>query len=194
MTTPEVEELYDSIRDELLGDFSEEELAALTEEQLDALARKAEDLIRLRVQNEKLAAHPHPVVQERWQKPALYHALPYRFSNGARFETISARCTRCHHHIDKEDVHGELVPFNDHMVSVRAIAFCRHCTSLNRIDYRIHDDMHMSGYAPDTGEWSHWYLKPTLANYVRHRGMQMLRHALHFVVRHLPEPKTSREK
>lgn len=194
MNPPTFEELFHAIRDELLENFSEDELDALSEDQLNALARKAENLIMLRLQNAKLASHSDPVVQERWQKPALYHALPYKFPNGARFETLTARCTRCHHHIDNEDVRGEIVPFNDQMVSVRAIAFCRHCTCLNRIDYRIHDDLHMSGYAPSTGEWSHWYLKTTFANYLRHRGMRMLRQALHFVVRHLPEPKTSREK
>ena len=98
--------------------------------------------------------------------PALRDSFPLVFADGARWEALTGFCGRCSRPIEADNLKGsaharwsKLGPF---VYDVRAMGYCSECQLLTPFNYRMHQDMSMTGCDSD-GCWWRWEpIRPTI--------------------------------
>jgi hypothetical protein len=90
--------------------------------------------------------------------PTIVSQFPLVFGNGARWETMAVRCSRCDTAISGDAFRGHVTrPFGAAFL-MEAFGLCE-CGALTRASYRFLPDMTMVGRSPRDGAWSVWAAK-----------------------------------
>jgi hypothetical protein len=88
--------------------------------------------------------------------PTIASQFPLVFETGARWETMSGRCTKCGEPITGEALRGHVTrPFGRNFL-MDAWGLCSSCETISTFRYRLLPDMTMVGRSPDGGAWSVW--------------------------------------
>jgi hypothetical protein len=98
--------------------------------------------------------------------PTIASQLPISFANGSTFDTVEGSCGRCDGTVDKGNLTGSLSHPYPAVFVLEAMAFCPDCNVFSRFDYRLHDDMRMTG-KDASGKWAEWPMKYTLSARIR---------------------------
>lgn len=77
--------------------------------------------------------------------------LPITFDNGNKWTHFEGSCVCCNLVIEDDQIFGELIPFNEKLVTVEAVGVCKPCNLVTPFLVRLHSDMTIS--APINGIW-----------------------------------------
>jgi len=88
--------------------------------------------------------------------------FPIEFSNGAVWEELDGECQSCKKTLPRNKVRGLVSrPFSNVAV-VEAVGVCDDCKMLTRYQFRLHDDMSVTGLSGT--KWRTWKAKPSFIN------------------------------
>lgn len=94
-------------------------------------------------------------LEEFYRREPVAGQLPMVFPNGARWDTFRGTCGSCPHVFEATELRGPVTqPFAGVFV-VDAWGYCSECRRLTPFQYRLTEDMGMTGRAPDGG-WARW--------------------------------------
>lgn len=86
--------------------------------------------------------------------------FPVVFANKAVWEEFDGECSCCGKTLNREFVRGVVSrPFSG-VAIVEAAGVCGDCKLVTRFDYRLHDDMRLTGRREDG--WKTWYGNSTI--------------------------------
>ena len=93
--------------------------------------------------------------------PALASGFPLVFSSSARWNEFTGYCARCEKPIEPDNLRGNVTPWGSgyrgvtaKVYVVDALGYCPGCKLLTPFQYRLHEDMSMTG--EKDGEWVRW--------------------------------------
>lgn len=101
-----------------------------------------------------------PRDQELLGMPSVISQFPIAFANGDQWEEFDGECLECGHAIPRDSVRGIVSRPIESVAVVEAVGLCRACTLVTRFNYRLHDDMRLTG--PRENGWKTWKAKPSL--------------------------------
>jgi hypothetical protein len=106
---------------------------------------------------------PSPLTQrdrELLAMPSVISQFPVAFANNSVWEEFDGECSCCGKTINREHVRGCVARTIPSVASVEAAGFCGDCKLVTRFDYRLHDDMRLTGQREDG--WQTWQTSPTI--------------------------------
>lgn len=118
-----------------------------------------------------MSKHPRgrrPVTERERQlysMPAIQSQMPVTFKVGNEFSEISGYCAHCELLIPDMELKGIVKRPIESVAVIEAVGYCDPCKMLTRIDFRLHDDMRVSGIKD--GKWVTWRHSPTLFDSLR---------------------------
>lgn len=71
--------------------------------------------------------------------------FPVQFSNNAVWTEFDGKCSGCGKTLDRNNVRGLLSKPLPTVATIEAAGVCLNCELLTRFDYRIHNDMRITG-------------------------------------------------
>lgn len=86
--------------------------------------------------------------------------MPVLFKNGSMFEKMDCFCAECDKIIQADRVRGEIQRPFEHVAVIEAVGACAGCRLLTPFQFRLHDDMRMTGFRD--GKWVTWYASSSL--------------------------------
>lgn len=93
-------------------------------------------------------------------QPSIASQMPVVFANGARWDEMTGDCKICCEEIPTENFTGRVTRLMESVATVDAVGVCPTCKIVSRFNYRLHNDMRLSGRT-DNG-WAQWQFRPTL--------------------------------
>ena len=112
------------------------------------------------VDNETLASPLTPRDRELLAMQPLMAQFPVAFGNNAVWEEFDGECLCCGKTLRREFVRGIVVRPIPSVAVLEAAGICVDCRRVTRFDYRLHDDMRLTGQREDG--WKTWRANPTL--------------------------------
>lgn len=94
--------------------------------------------------------------------PSVISQFPVAFANGAVWEEFDGECSCCGKTLQRDHVRGLVARPIERVATVEAAGVCWDCKLVTRFDYRLHDDMRLTGRREDG--WNTWQAKPTIWN------------------------------
>jgi hypothetical protein len=92
--------------------------------------------------------------RELWDMPSIQSQMPIVFTDSTRYDTLDATCGGCGTTILRSNVHGAVKRILHSTATVEAVGVCHSCKLFTRIDYRLHEDMTVTGLRH--GRWARW--------------------------------------
>jgi hypothetical protein len=92
--------------------------------------------------------------------PSVMSQFPVAFANTAVWEEFDGDCSCCGKTIQRDHVRGCVVRPIPGVATVEAAGVCGDCKLVTRFDYRLHDDMRLTGQREDG--WQTWKATPTI--------------------------------
>ena len=86
--------------------------------------------------------------------PSIASQMPVRFANGAVWSEMTGHCKSCGRLLPAEFFCGAVTRPMESVAVIEAVGACTHCKLLTQFDYRLHDDMTVTGQS-DRG-WARW--------------------------------------
>ncbi len=91
--------------------------------------------------------------------PTVASAFPLLYANGARWSHFTGQCARCASAIAPALTRGSVTHPYPRVYVLDALGYCPLCRLLTPFQYRLHDDMSMTG--KKDGEWRRWAGRPS---------------------------------
>ena len=95
--------------------------------------------------------------KELFSKPALNTYFPIVFANKNRWAELTGKCESCGKSLAGDSIRGIVSRPIETVAVVEAIAICNECRVFTRFDYRLHNDMRITGLRSDG--WHEWLPK-----------------------------------
>lgn len=92
--------------------------------------------------------------------PSIMSRFPVAFSNNAIWEEFDGECSCCGKTLHRDHVRGIVARPVPSVAVIEAVGVCAECNLVTRFDYRLHDDMRLTGQREDG--WKTWQSTPTL--------------------------------
>lgn len=92
--------------------------------------------------------------------PSVISQFPVEFANDAVWEEFDGECSCCGKTLQREHVRGLVARPIEPVATVEAAGICTDCKLVTRFDYRLHDDMRLTGQREDG--WKTWQATPTI--------------------------------
>lgn len=92
--------------------------------------------------------------------PSVMSQFPVAFANNAVWEEFDGECSCCGKTLLREHVRGLVARPIPSVAVVEAAGVCGDCKLVTRFNYRLHDDMRLSGQREDG--WKTWKANPTI--------------------------------
>lgn len=92
--------------------------------------------------------------------PSVISQFPVAFANGAVWEQFDGECSSCGKTLHRDHVRGLVSRPIPAVATVEAAGVCGDCRLVTRFDYRLHDDMRLTGQREDG--WRTWQATPRL--------------------------------
>lgn len=89
-------------------------------------------------------------------------SFPVKFDNGAIWTGLEGKCRDCGEPVPSSSLRGLVTRPIPSVVVIEAVGICHPCKLVTRFDYRLHDDMRITGRS-DAG-WATWKSEPSLLN------------------------------
>lgn len=86
--------------------------------------------------------------------PTIISQFPIEFENCAVWEEFDGECSGCGVTLNRAHVTGCVTRPMKGVASIEAVGVCHECRLLTPFDYRLHDDMRMTGRNKDG--WATW--------------------------------------
>jgi hypothetical protein len=86
--------------------------------------------------------------------------MPVAFSNGAAWEEFKGECNICGKELNDAHVLGVVKRSTPHVAVIEAIGVCGVCRVATPFDYRLYDDMRITGLREDG--WKTWMPKRSI--------------------------------
>lgn len=86
--------------------------------------------------------------------------LPIVFANKMQWTEFSGKCSCCGKPLTDEFVRGFVSRPIESVAVIEAVGFCYPCKRVTRFDYRVHDDMRLTGRREDG--WKTWKATPSI--------------------------------
>lgn len=86
--------------------------------------------------------------------PSISDQMPVTFANGAAWQALIGYCKGCGAAIAAPLFRGRISRIVDATATVRAVGICHPCKLLTRFEYRLHDDLTITGQRE--GQWCRW--------------------------------------
>ena len=103
--------------------------------------------------------------------------LPVVFGNGNQITEFQWHCANCSCLLSDRNVRGVVSKDLPQVAIVDAVGYCKDCMGLTQINYRIYDDLRMTGIR--NGRWVTWYSEITLLSRLKHALSQVMRFLNH---------------
>jgi hypothetical protein len=94
--------------------------------------------------------------------PSVVSQFPVAFANAAVWEEFDGECSCSGKTLQREHVRGLVAKPIERVATVEAVGVCWDCKLVTRFDYRLHDDMRLTGRREDG--WKTWQATPTLVS------------------------------
>lgn len=91
---------------------------------------------------------------ELWDMPSIQSQMPIVFAESTRWESLDTTCGGCGTTISRTNVRGVVKRILQSTATIEAVGVCRTCKLFTRIDYRLHEDMSITGLRH--GRWVRW--------------------------------------
>lgn len=86
--------------------------------------------------------------------PTIASQFPIKFKNGNKFVELDGECNICHQEIPHALLTGLVSRPIESVAVIEAIGVCPDCIVATQYDYRLHDDMRITGMREDG--WKVW--------------------------------------
>jgi hypothetical protein len=98
-------------------------------------------------------------------EPSIASQMPVSFKNGTSWADLEGQCKGCGEPIRPKNLTGRVTHVLDSVAAVEAVGVCHPCGLITRFNFRLHDDMRVTG--PTDQGWGAWESKPTLTDRLR---------------------------
>lgn len=98
--------------------------------------------------------------RELLEMPSVVSQFPVAFANDAVWEEFDGECCCCGRTLSRDLVRGLVSRPVPTVAVVEAVGVCVDCKLVTRFDYRLHDDMRLTGQREDG--WRTWQTTKTL--------------------------------
>jgi len=92
--------------------------------------------------------------------PSIMSQFPVAFSNNAEWEEFDGECSCCGKTLHRDHVRGIVARPVPGVAVIEAVGVCAECKLVTRFDYRLHDDMRLTGQREHG--WKTWQATPTV--------------------------------
>lgn len=106
---------------------------------------------------------PSPLSQrdrELLAMPSVISQFPIAFAHNSVWEEFDGECSCCGKTLHRDYVRGCVARPIPSVATVEAVGVCSDCKLLTRFNYRLHDDMRLTGQRE--GGWKTWKAAPTI--------------------------------
>lgn len=86
--------------------------------------------------------------------PPMHTHLPIVFASGYKLIEFCGECIRCKRQIEPALFRGRIDRTFERVAIIQAVGACHHCRLLTRFNYRVHDDLSITGVRD--GRWRRW--------------------------------------
>ena len=104
---------------------------------------------------------------------SLQSQLPVEFKNGNQVTEFKWHCANCSCLLSDRNVRGVVSQDLPQVAILEAVGYCKDCMGVTPINYRIYDDLRMTGIR--NGRWVTWYSETTLLSRLKHALSKVMR-------------------
>jgi len=90
----------------------------------------------------------------------LSSCFPVNFDNGAVWTSLEGQCRGCGRPVPESRLRGLVARPIPSVAVIEAVGVCEPCKLVTRFDYRLHDDMRITGRSG--AGWATWKAEPSL--------------------------------
>lgn len=98
--------------------------------------------------------------------PTIASQFPVVFDNGNEMTSLTGHCPSCDKSLDADFLAGQVIRPFPKVAVVEATGYCPDCKIFARFNYRLYDDMRMTGQIKN-GQWGEWHMRRTFKGWVR---------------------------
>jgi hypothetical protein len=92
--------------------------------------------------------------------PSVISQFPIAFAHDSVWEKFDGECSCCGKTLHREHVRGSVARPIPSVATVESVGVCGDCKLVTRFDYRLHEDMRLTGRREDG--WNTWKATPTI--------------------------------
>lgn len=92
--------------------------------------------------------------------PTVMSQFPVKFDKHVQWAQFDGECQCCEKTLPRNLVRGKVSRPTGTVAVVEAVGICHTCKTVTRFDYRLHDDMRVTGQREDG--WQTWKAAPSL--------------------------------